>query len=238
MVGAQPEVKGTLSIKNFDVYQHYKTRRPPWIKLYHSIWLDYPFMFLPNAAKLLYVGMLSIAPEHDNQIPWDEDYLKARLMLQNIDYSVTLQRLIDGGFLRASNSASKTLAKRKQDATPIRKRKRVRKREETTLSSDARRVLAFLNEKTGRSFEDVDSNMRLIEARLKEAGKKGWNDPVALLEGVVLRKVTEANDDPESFKPKYLRPATLFNATKFWQYAGDINKEKFNKLTEGDDDDA
>ena len=50
-----------LSIKNHKAHQHYKNRRPPWIKLHVAILDDYAFSCLQDASKvhLLLLGVLA-----------------------------------------------------------------------------------------------------------------------------------------------------------------------------------
>jgi len=79
---------------------------------------------------------------------------------------------------------------------------------------DAKQVLEFLNQKTGRHYEPVKANLQLITARLKEGAS------VDDLRAVVAKKCREWAGDPKM--AQYLRPATLFNATKFAQYAGEL----------------
>lgn len=74
-------------------------------------------------------------------------------------------------------------------------------------------VLAFLNLKTGRDYQPVDANLSLIEARIKEGAT------VQDCKTVVARKFRDWSAD-DKMRP-YLRPATLFNATKFAQYRGE-----------------
>ena len=81
------------------------------------------------------------------------------------------------------------------------------------LRTDAREVLRFLNEKTGRSFRFVDTNLRLIEARLRSGAT------VPDCKGVIARKCRDWTGDP--VMNKYLRPETLFSALKFEQYIGE-----------------
>lgn len=85
------------------------------------------------------------------------------------------------------------------------------------FTSQSREVIDYLNAKTDRNFEYADANIRLITARLKESG---LNRVMA----VVDAKVSEWLGD-ERFD-KYLRPSTLFNATKFASYAGVIGSSK------------
>ena len=81
----------------------------------------------------------------------------------------------------------------------------------------ARRVLAFLNEKAGRSFRFVDTTLKPIEGRLRDgAGEQDCR-------GVIARKVREWRGDPKM--EKFLRPETLFNATKFESYLGEREPE-------------
>ena len=82
------------------------------------------------------------------------------------------------------------------------------------LPSKAKEVLEFLNEKTGRNYQPVPANLKLISARLHEGAT------VDDLRAVVAKKCREwSNDEKMS---GYLRPATLFNATKFAQYRGEL----------------
>lgn len=77
--------------------------------------------------------------------------------------------------------------------------------------ADARTVLARLNELTHREFRAVDSNLKLIKARLSE--------PDVTVEGLVAmveRQVAKWNPDPKM--REYLRPETLFGKTKFDGY--------------------
>lgn len=87
----------------------------------------------------------------------------------------------------------------------------------TDLSSkkDCSDVLTHLNQMAGTSYRPVDSNLRLIEARIKEGAT------VADMKRVIDAKCSEwKGSDME----KYLRPQTLFNASKFEQYLGALGK--------------
>lgn len=80
------------------------------------------------------------------------------------------------------------------------------------FNSEANEILAYLNTVSGSSFEPVPANINLIVARIKEGAT------VSSIKAVIDRKNKEwANGDMR----KYLRPATLFNATKFAQYSGE-----------------
>ena len=78
----------------------------------------------------------------------------------------------------------------------------------------AREIIAFLNAKTGRNYRAVHANLNPICARLKEGATE------VELRQVVAKKAREWGND--EVMEKYLRPKTLFNATNFAQYQGEL----------------
>jgi uncharacterized phage protein (TIGR02220 family) len=81
-------------------------------------------------------------------------------------------------------------------------------------------ILEYLNEKSGSNFKPVASNLNLIQARLNEGATAGE------IKRVIDAKVIDWKKDSKMVK--YLRPATLFNATNFAQYAGQASNENQN----------
>lgn len=86
-----------------------------------------------------------------------------------------------------------------------------------SLQEEARNILTFLNEKVGRRFQPVKPNLDVIVSRLKEGAT------VVQCRQVIVKKTREWQGDETM--SLYLRPATLFNRTKFWQYAGELVPE-------------
>lgn len=85
-------------------------------------------------------------------------------------------------------------------------------------------VLQFLNDKTKRKFRGLDGrgrptpNLKFIVARLESGAT------VQDCKTVVARKFREWSSDDKM--RMYLRPETLFNATKFEQYLGECTTEE------------
>jgi len=79
-------------------------------------------------------------------------------------------------------------------------------------SADVASVIEYLNEKANRSYQPVPANTKLIAARMREGAT------VDQLKAVIDAKVAEWAFDPKM--AAYLRPETLFGATKYAQYAG------------------
>ena len=83
------------------------------------------------------------------------------------------------------------------------------------LKSQAIEILEYLNANTQRNYRFVESNLKFIAARLKS----GVTD--LQCREVIFNKCQQWGKDPKM--SEYLRPATLFNSTKFEQYLGEIN---------------
>lgn len=86
----------TFRITNWEEYQHYSDRRPPWIKLHNSILDDYSFACLQDDSKLLLILCFLLASKLDNEIPADPQWLQHQLGLGK---TPDLQPLFEDGFI-------------------------------------------------------------------------------------------------------------------------------------------
>ena len=107
-------MKSTFSVKNWDEFQHYKDRNPPWIKLHNHLLDDYEFEMLGDAAKghLLCIWML--ASRTKNEMPLDDKWITKKI---GASTKVNLEALIDAGFLNVEHHASTPLQGESQVAT-------------------------------------------------------------------------------------------------------------------------
>lgn len=95
-----------------------------------------------------------------------------------------------------------------------------KEKEEESLPSkldDAKRIIEYLNTKAGKGFKAVDSNLKLIRARMKEGHSSA--DIIAVIDRKCLQ--WPLGDKMH----EYLRPSTLFGAEKFNQYVGELGVE-------------
>jgi len=130
--GAGQRIYMFLIPKGWATFQHYKSRRPPWIKLYRSLLDDADFHSLPDASKALAMMLWLIASEHKHGIiDAASNTLAFRLRTDSKKIEEALSPLIDSGFFLASN----TLADCQQHAIPeTEKRERhIREREEKAV---------------------------------------------------------------------------------------------------------
>jgi hypothetical protein len=104
-----------LSIRNFDQYQHYKDRRPPWIKLHASVLDDYAFSCLQDASKAHLMLLWVLASKLDNRIPYDLAFLSKKLGATS---AIDIEELVLHGFVDILQEDSAPLADRKHPAMP------------------------------------------------------------------------------------------------------------------------
>jgi hypothetical protein len=69
-------------VRNWEKFQHYKDRNPPWVKLYTSWPEDYEWSQWSDASKLLAVCILMLASRSGNRIPLDPKWMQQRFSLQ------------------------------------------------------------------------------------------------------------------------------------------------------------
>lgn len=83
-------------VRNFEKFQHYKDRSPPWIKLYNEVLDDYEFGQLPDASKMHLVAIWLLASRSNNRIPYDPTWVARRI---NASDPVDLDVLERAGFI-------------------------------------------------------------------------------------------------------------------------------------------
>jgi hypothetical protein len=114
-----------LRVRNFEQYQHYKNRRPVWIKSHISMLDDYEINRLDYPTRLLVHQLLLVAATHDNNIPYDPAYIAGKVSMDESTVAECVAKLIAERFLLLSkrkHSASKVLAQRSATASPEKKR--------------------------------------------------------------------------------------------------------------------
>lgn len=86
----------TFGIKNWQKFQHYKKRTPPWIKLYTELLNDYDFARLPDANKAHLIGIWLLASRLNNVVPFDPAWVAAKI---NATMPIDLTVLEAAGFI-------------------------------------------------------------------------------------------------------------------------------------------
>lgn len=101
-----------IEIVNWERYQHYTKRNPPWIKLYHALLDDIEFMRLPPATRWIAIGLFLLASREENCIPYDLEAIQWRLRLPE---PPDLSAIQDAGLIRVVHNDSTVIASGKRN---------------------------------------------------------------------------------------------------------------------------
>jgi hypothetical protein len=120
--------------KNWDTFQHYRDRCPPWIKLHREILNDKQFMCLPLASKAIAPLLWLLASESKNgEFDASIDELSFRLRITSKEVEQGLNPLINNGFFI---DASTMLAPCLQLARPETEREGERETKKKVFADD------------------------------------------------------------------------------------------------------
>lgn len=108
----RPEPTEWIVVPNWDRFQHYHDRHPPWIKLHLSLLADEEYARLPIRSRLLLVLVWMEYANSAQRVGLSTAWLSARFQMRVTRSDI--ESLCDAGFLAitASNPASTPLAKR------------------------------------------------------------------------------------------------------------------------------
>lgn len=86
-------------VKNWEQFQHYSDRNPPWIKLHFSLLSSEDWVMLSDASRLLAVVIMLIASRDKGAIDGSSKGLQYLQRVAYLDKKPNLKPLIDTGFL-------------------------------------------------------------------------------------------------------------------------------------------
>jgi len=193
-----------LKPKNWDKFQHYRDRCPPWIKLHRDILNDRIFASLPIASKALAPLLWLLASESkDGEFDAASNELAFRLHIAIKDIEAGLKPLIDNGFFV---DASTMLAPCYQPAIPEREGERETEREKKAVAveipdwldvNDWKDFIA-MRKKIGKPM--TDRAMKIIISKLENMKSKGIDTSIVLQNSIV-------NDWQNIYEPKVQQTA-------------------------------
>ncbi len=106
-----------LRVKGWPEFQHYKLRKPPWIRLYRKLLDDLEWHRLPVASRALAPMLWLVASETmEGRIDGASDALAFRLRMASADFEEALKPLISGGWFIECGPEKVLLAPRLQHA--------------------------------------------------------------------------------------------------------------------------
>ena len=185
-------------VRNWDRFQHYKRRNPPWIKLHVELLASRDWVTLSDASRVLAIACMLLASKNDGEIDWDPEYIKRVAYLNSCP---DLNPLLECGFLEPLQSdagvpqadASTVQARHKQmrtNAEPETETEVETDREDHEdkdhLLSQAKERWNELAERFGFGKIDslTDSRLEEVEGRIADSGFPDcWPDIVNRVEG-------------------------------------------------------
>ena len=195
-----------LKPKNWDKFQHYKDRCPPWIKLHRDILNDRVFANLPIASKALAPLLWLLASESkDGSFDAAIEELAFRLHIASKDIELGLKPLIDKGFFI---DASTMLAPCLQVAIPEREREGERETEKE--KKDLTEIPDWLPLEDWNDFVAMrkqikkpmtDRAIKIILGKLEEMKNRRIDISMVLQNSI-------ANNWQNIYEPKVVKPAT------------------------------
>jgi hypothetical protein len=175
-----------LQPKNWAVFQHYKDRCPPWIKLHRDLLNDRAYMRLPIASKAIAPMLWLLASESkDGVFDGSLDELVFRLHITPKEYQDGVKPLIDNDFF---NVVSGVIAECKQVAIPETEGEtetETKKKATSVAPPEGVSDSVWQEFKSLRKAKKAPITQRAIDAISSEANKAGWTLEKALEECVV-----------------------------------------------------
>lgn len=96
-----------FKVRNWERFQHYKNRNPPWIKLHYEILTSKDWVTLSDASRVLAVACMLLASRNNGIVPNDPEYIKRVAYLNTLpDFT----ELIDCKFLVDASKCLQVLA--------------------------------------------------------------------------------------------------------------------------------
>lgn len=105
-----------IQVKNWEDFQHYKDRTPPWIKLYNHLLDDFEFSCLPDASKAHLLSIWLLASRTNNKIPNNPKWIGNKI---NATEPVDLSVLFECGFIEVISNKNNELQTTEQDASKM-----------------------------------------------------------------------------------------------------------------------
>ena len=172
-----------MRIKNWNKFQHFKDRKPPWVKLYRDLLDDIDWHELDAQASKVLVMLWLIASEEDGNIPSTKT-LAFRLRMtekQTIDCLNKLSHWLEQDDINAISSRYQGDSLETETET----KKETEKKATVVATPDGVSQSVWDDFKTLRKAKKAPITQRAIDGLIAEAEKAGWTLEKALTECVV-----------------------------------------------------
>lgn len=196
-----------ITPKNWPKFQHYKNRKPPWIKLYRELLDDCEFACLPVASMALAPRLWLLASEYEKgEITSTVKQIAFRLRMSEGDFAKAVTCLIETGFFICD---SEMLAECKQLASKVLATERERDGE-TERNKDQKPSAAPQNLSPENPKENISPSFDCLldilvangdteDGARKFLGKQRKNFGIALLDKAALETMAAQPKEYKSY---------------------------------------
>jgi hypothetical protein len=175
-----------MRIKNWSKFQHFKDRRPPWVKLYRDILDDIEWHELdPLAAKVL-VMLWLIASEDEGRIP-DSKTLAFRLRISEVktkEIIIKLSHWLEHNDIELISSGYQVDLPETETETEREKEKETKKKATIVACPDFVEQQVWDDFLSIRKAKNAPMSETALKAIEREAKKAGWSLNMAISESV------------------------------------------------------
>lgn len=175
-------------IKNWEEFQHYKDRSPPWIKLHRTMLTSRTWVTASDSERVLAIACMLVAADTNNKIPCDAEYIKRVAYLNE---EPNFAALVNRDFIELVDENGKVLAdasapqaKRTKSNTEAEKRREETETDKTPIPPKGAAADPKLHEQIIATYHEVlpdlpavrdwpERRRRKLEARISERVKAG-----------------------------------------------------------------
>ena len=189
-------------VKEWDTYQHYKDRNPPWIKLHFALLTSRTWVTLDDASRVLAVAIMLLASRTDGEVDASEAGLAYLQRLAYLNSPPDLKPLIDNGFLVPLADASNLHANaRPETETETEEETEERERQSADRASKPQHGRVIFHPATATDEEHIapsEAQVVMLTDRANAAGvdlREYCNDQGIALAAVNVTKLLHRLDD-------------------------------------------
>lgn len=204
-------------VRKWDEYQHYKDRRPTWLKLYTSLLADPTWVRATCEQRVLIITLLLLAPSTDNVLLFDADYIR---MAGNLPFTPNLQWALDVRFIEECEREAKWQPKSVNSIAEERREEKRRGEQAAGAPSRSVKTRAQIRSKaTATGFEDWWEAYGKVGNRA--TAERAWvNDLKADQRGSMLQLTGEYMTRRQAAKAKGVFVPTLKHGATYLRNEG------------------
>lgn len=150
-------------VKNWEEFQHYKDRNPPWIKLHRALLDDYEFSALPDDSKAHLMLIWVFASQRNGRIPDDPAFLASKIGSRTFP---DLGSLSAAGWIVPEPGATSDTAAGADPPYPVLDVEQDASKTLATCKQDASKTLAL-----ARSREESTSTTQKLQSRRRACAR-------------------------------------------------------------------